>query len=635
MELPLLLILAPLACGILVAGIKTFDVRKHFVFASSILLAVLSIYCVAHYARALPVRISYDVEWVSYVMLALELVMAGMVVFLAIRYKSLIAFLFAVAQAGLGIFFEVVYGGTFEIRADIIIDQLTVIMLLIIGVVGSLIGVFATGYMKTYQKENPDVPDRRRYFFLVLFTFMSAMFGLVLSNNILWMYFFWEVTTICSFLLIGYSRTKEAVKNSFKAVIMNMAGGIAFIIAIIVLVNDTGLLEFDRLFSIGEPLILVPLVMLCLAGFTKTAQLPFSSWLLGAMVAPTPISALLHSSTMVKAGVYLFLRLSPLLKDSVTGYLTAFVGGITFLIGAVLAMSQRNAKKVLAYSTISNLGLIVACTGIGTYQTIWVAMFLMIFHAVAKSLMFLTVGTAAAGLGSLEIENMRGLIIKMPRVALMMLAGICGMFVAPFGMLISKWAAMEAFININNVISPIMIMIIAYGSAATIFFWTKWMGTLIRQRNPHAPSGLYEGHMSSEEYVSEMILTALTVLTCLLFPLISKYAVEPYLVATYGLTFGLSKSNVIIMVMMMVMIIIIPLFLVVAPWKRKSVLGTAYMAGRTATEDLRFEGSAGVEKQVVVQNYYLAKYFDEKRILPAGIILCSIILMVLGGIALL
>lgn len=635
MELPVLLIVLPLACGFVIASIKKFDIRKYFVFASSILLSILAITCVVKSAGALPVRLSFDSEWPEYLMFVLELGMAALVGVLAVKYKNIIALLLAVIQAGLAIFFEVRYGGTIAVRADIVIDQLTIIMLLIVGIIGGLIGVFATGYMKTWQEENPGIKDRRRYFFFVIFAFMSAMFGLVLSNNIQWMYFFWEVTTVCSFLLIGYTRTPEAIKNSFRAVIMNLLGGIAFMIAIIVLANDTSILEFDRLGTIPQLYLLVPLTFLCIAGFTKTAQLPFSSWLLGAMVAPTPVSALLHSSTMVKAGVYLFLRIAPNLAVTAPGYITAFVGGTTFLVGAILAISQRNSKRVLAYSTISNLGLIVACAGIGTYQTIWVALFLMIFHAVAKSLMFLTVGTAAAGLGGLEIEGMRGLIIKMPRIAVMMLAGICGMFVAPFGMLISKWAAMEAFIKINNIVSPIMIILIAYGSAATIFFWTKWMGIIIRERNPHARHGLYEKHVSGEEFVSELILTILTILTCVSFPIISKYSVEPYLLATYGRSFGLSQSNVFIMVVMMVLILVIPATLILIPLRNKTKIGTAYMAGRTATEDLHFGGSAGVEKQVQVQNYYLGRYFNEKWILPVGGIVCATLIMVLGGIALL
>ena len=633
MNLPILLILLPLVCALIIACTKPFALRKFFVFASSIAIMALSVWCVIQNWGAFPVRISYEMEWPKYLMFALELGMAALVAVLAVKYKNRLALLLAIIQAAMSIFFEVRYGESYKIEADIVIDQLTAIMILIIGIVGGLIGVFASGYMKIYQEENPDIKDRRRYFFFVIFVFMSAMFGLVLSNNIMWMYFFWEITTVCSFLLIGYSRTKEAVRNSFRAIIMNMAGGVAYMVAIIVLANDTGILEFDRLNTINQFYLLVPVAMMCIAGFTKTAQLPFSSWLLGAMVAPTPISALLHSSTMVKAGVYLFLRLSPVLGGTGPGYITAFVGGATFLFGAILAISQRNSKRVLAYSTISNLGLIVACAGIGTYQTVWVAIFLMIFHAVAKSLMFLTVGTAANGMGTLDIEGMRGLIIKMPRVALMMLAGICGMFVAPFGMLISKWAAMEAFININNIVSPIMIILIAYGSAATIFFWTKWMGIIIRERNPNATKR-YEKHMSGEEFTSELILTILTVATCVLFPVISTYAVNPFLVSSFGQDFGLSRSNVFIMVVMIGMLIVIPTLLIAVP-SRKRVIGTAYMAGRSATEDLHFEGSAGLEHQVQVQNYYLVKFFDEKKLLPAGCVICAILLMVLGGMCLL
>lgn len=631
MPIPLLLIALPLICGLFIACIKGYQARKLAVFASSIIIASLSIYCVVTSWASLPLRIHIEGEWISWSMLGLELVMAGIIAFLSVKYGKKLGLIFALIMAGLGVFIEIRYGGTINVVSDIMIDQLTVIMLLIVGIIGSLIGVYASGYMHTYQEENPGVKDRRRYFFFVIFLFLTGMYGLVLSNSIQWMYFFWEITTFCSFLLIGYTRTPESINNSFRTVILNMIGGIVFQIAIIALAENTGVLEFDRLGTVSAALLVLPLSMLCIAGFTKTAMFPFSSWLLGAMVAPTPVSALLHSSTMVKAGVYLFLRIAPFLGGTVPGSLSAVVGGITFLLGAVLAISQRNAKRVLAYSTISNLGLMVACAGIGTYQTIWVAIFLMIFHAVAKSLMFLTVGTASNGIGSLEIEDMTGLIIKMPRVAIMMIAGICGMFVAPFGMLISKWAAMEAFINLNTIMSPIMIILIAYGSAATIFFWTKWMGTIMRERNPHAMKGLLENHVSSEEFISEFILTILTVLTCLLFPLISSCAVEPYLMSVYRHSFGLSLNNVLIMVMMIGMILVIPTVLILIPRKHKSVIGTAYMGGCTTSEDLTFESSLGESRHVHVKSYYLENFFNEKILFPVGIIISSILLMVLVG----
>lgn len=182
-----------------------------------------------------------------------------------------------------------------------------------------------------------------------------------------------------------------------------------------------------------------PLLLFSLAAFTKAAQMPFQSWLLGAMVAPTPTSALLHSSTMVKAGVFLLIKISPCLGFTIPGFLVMTVGIATFLFCALAAISQSNAKRVLAYSTISNLGLIVACAGVGTDGAIWAAIFLLIFHAVAKSLLFLCVGTAEHHIGSRNIEDMDDLFERMPRLARLMAIGIMGMFIAPFGMLVSKW----------------------------------------------------------------------------------------------------------------------------------------------------------------------------------------------------
>lgn len=132
--------------------------------------------------------------------------------------------------------------------------------------------------------------------------------------------------------------------------------------------------------------VIIPVILLAFAGLTKSAQFPFSKWLLGAMVAPTPSSALLHSATMVKAGVYLLLRLAPVMAGNGAGIMVSLIGGITFFVASVLAITQSDGKSVLAYSTISNLGLITACAGVGVAQTVWAGALLMIFHAVSKSL---------------------------------------------------------------------------------------------------------------------------------------------------------------------------------------------------------------------------------------------------------
>ena len=133
------------------------------------------------------------------------------------------------------------------------------------------------------------------------------------------------------------------------------------------------------------------------------------------MVAPTPSSALLHSATMVKAGVYLLIRISPALEGNLTGIIVSSIGGLTFIMASMMAIAQNDGKKVLAFSTISNLGLIVGCAGIGVEETVWGAVFLMIFHSVSKSMLFQSVGAAENSLGSRDIEDMHGLIIRARR----------------------------------------------------------------------------------------------------------------------------------------------------------------------------------------------------------------------------
>ena len=311
------------------------------------------------------------------------------------------------------------------------------------------------------------------------------MFGIVFSNNLMWIYFFWEITTLCSFLLIGYKDDKASQESAFRALNMNLLGGVVFAIGIVSLYTSSHVMELDKLLQLDKSYVLLPAVCIAFAGLVKSAQFPFSSWLTGAMVAPTPVSALLHSSTMVKAGVYIILRVAPVLENTVAAKMLMLIGGVSFLITAFIAISQSNAKKVLAYSTISNLGLIVACAGINTYAAVWAAILLIIFHAVAKSLLFLCVGIIEYKLGSRDIEDMDYLIMRMPKLTAVMMTGMAGMFLAPFGMIISKVATLKAFVDSN----PGMAIILAYGSAATVFFWIKWMGKIMSIKH-----GVYRGH---------------------------------------------------------------------------------------------------------------------------------------------
>ncbi|WP_067050759.1 NADH-quinone oxidoreductase subunit 5 family protein [Methanofollis ethanolicus] len=617
------LILFPCIIAAILLLLNNNRVRHAIVALGALVISAGSIYLLVSSFTQGAVYYTFPFEPTSLVMFALEMGIALLLLYLGVRFKQPIAVLLVLIQSAMMIYYEITWGMAVEPEMNLFIDQFSIIMALIIGIIGSLIAVFATSYMDTYHGHHPEVRDRRRLFFFVIFIFLAAMFGLVFSNNIPWIFFFWEITTLSSFLLIGYSETEEATNNAFLALKLNLLGGIAFAGAILYLASvdpSGGLLELDALLASGQAVAIIPAVLISFAGLTKSAQMPFSGWLVGAMVAPTPVSALLHSSTMVKAGVYIIVRFAPVLAGSLAGLSISFVGAVTFLLASGIAISQSNAKKVLAYSTIANLGLIVACAGVGTPQLVWAAIFLIIFHAVAKSLLFLCVGTVEHRTGSRDIEDMDGLIVRLPKVAAMMFIGMAGMFLAPFGMLISKWAAIEAFI-----VAPlglIFVMILAFGGAVTVFFWAKWMGKII-EVTPFGEN--LEGTVSTGKWVVLGSLTAMTVLAALLFPLISSFLVEPYVLSIFNETARLAQDNVIIMVMMIALLLVLPLSYL--SYRKQGRTMPAYMGGRPTTPDMKFLGSLGIEREMTTKNYYFAEYFGEAKLLKIGNPLCILLIM--------
>ena len=453
--------------------IPSAEIRGKAVYAAAGILMAFTLFFLGAWLNqgGQTILLYVRTEAADHAMLAGEFLLMGLIVFLSVRHKKYPIALLSVVQTCLVAWVE--SRTEFPEAAHMQIDCLAMLMCIIIAFVGGLICIYAVGYMKEYHHHHTEFTDRSGFFFSMLFFFLAAMFGLVLSANLIWMYFFWEITSVISFLLIGYTRTDEAVTNSFRALWMNLLGGLGFAVAIALSALDLGTVELDQVVAAGS---LLPLACLSLAGLTKSAQLPFSSWLLGAMVAPTPSSALLHSATMVKAGVYLLIRLSPALNGNLVGTMVSFIGGFTFIAASLMAIAQNDGKKVLAFSTVSNLGLIVACAGIGMEETIWGAVLLMIFHSVSKSMLFQAVGATENCLGSRDIENMHGMLLRLPKLTYIMGIGIAGMYLAPFGMLISKWVALKAFVDSGNYI---LVLFLAYGSASTMFYWTKWLAKLI------------------------------------------------------------------------------------------------------------------------------------------------------------
>ena len=614
---------------LVVAGILLFvgndKARNAIVCLSAVALGLASIALVAANIGTEGVYFEFSSSYVDAVCTALGVVISAVILAYSVKYKNLWAALLAIVQVVLALVLELKFAHGIHVETGLYFDSLSLLMAFIIGVIGSGICVYALGYMQDFQHHQPEgAKDRRPAFFALMFVFLSAMYVIVFSNNMLWLFTGWEVTTLCSFLLIGFTKTQEAIANAFRQIIMNLAGGIAFVVALYVCAIQFETLSFDEFIAIGcasPELVALAVTALAFAGITKAAQMPFHTWLLGAMVAPTPTSALLHSSTMVKAGVFMLVKLAPvMLVCPIPAIMVMLVGSITFMLCSFMAISQSNAKRVLAYSTIANLGLITACAGVGTPEAVWAASFLVLFHAVAKSLLFLCVGTAEHHIGSRDIEDMDLLFERMPRLARFMMIGIMCMFIAPFGMLIAKWATLVSFVEMNQIA---LIVILAFGSAATFMFWAKWMGKLAGIAGQ--PENV-ELSVHKTEWASLMLMVVLMVLACVLLPLVSSYIVEPYVASVYGTVGqGVSNDNLWI-ASICVVLVCIALFAGKGQSKQRRV--NVYLAGVGRDFDGRtFTNSLSGESMATARNWYMESLFGEKKIAPIGVI-CNSVIMV-------
>jgi len=519
-------------------------------------------------------------------------------------------------------------------------DDLSLIMVCIVSIIGSLIAIYGIGYMKEHEEHLHLAKSRQPRFFFFIVLFLGAMNGLVLANNLLWMYFFWECTTLCSFMLIGHDDTEIARKNAERALWMNVLGGAAFLFALIVLQQTTGTLSLQDLLARGPELavaggaILVPMFLLVFAGMTKAAQAPFQSWLTGAMVAPTPVSALLHSSTMVKAGVYLIVRLAPIYVGTYLSNFIALFGAVVFLGMAALAVGQSNGKKILAYSTISNLGLIIACAGINTPAAITAAILLIIFHAISKALLFLCVGTVEQKIGSRDIEDMRGLYGVMPRTTLIMILAIATLMLPPFGMLMAKWMAIE------SATGQFLIMImLVLGSALTVLFWARWAGTMLS-----VPFGRPKPEVQLPSVrLPLVILAAMALGASLLSPLIYTGLVAPvvamyYHDVAYVVHLGnLDSPTGVFIIYPLFILLGLGLYFAVKQARKVTAAEVAapYMCGEQIKIDGKpgFLGPLGLPVAATAGNYYLDQFFGE-AVLSKWInvvALAVLVIMLFGG----
>src|SRR5487761_2031491 len=326
---------------------------------------------------------------------------------------SVLAFVLLLHRAGREVtvhLFTWISVGSLHVPAALLVDPLSITMCLFVTGISTLIHLYSIGYMHADR-------DYRK-FFLYLNLFVFSMLTLVLANNLVLTFVGWEGVGVCSYWLVSYYFDKDSAASAGKkAFIYNRVGDVGLLVAKFLLFSRVGTLTYLSVFArtnLLTPTVATLVVLaLLLAATGKSAQIPLFNWLPDAMEGPTPVSALIHAATMVTAGVYLLVRMSPVLALSHSGRLTiAIIGGVTAFVAATIATSQKDIKKVLAFSTISQIGYMVLAVGVGAYSA---AIFLMIAHAFFKALLFLGSGSVIHSLhGEQDLRKMGGLAKYLP-----------------------------------------------------------------------------------------------------------------------------------------------------------------------------------------------------------------------------
>jgi len=379
-----------------------------------------------------------------------------------------------------------------HINFDFYLDGLSLLFVLLISGIGTLIVLYSIYYLERSEKLG--------HFYVYLLMFMTAMLGVVLSDNVFVLYTFWELTSISSFLLIGYWHMKERSRyGALKSMLITIFGGLSMLGGLIMLSVITETTSIQLMIERADLVIenkYVPLILILilLGAFTKSAQFPFHIWLPDAMEAPTPVSAYLHSATMVKAGLYLVARFFPLFHTyDLFVILVSVFGIMTLCWASYMAVRQTDLKAILAYSTVSQLGLIMAMLGFGTNVAIFAAVFHILNHATFKGSLFMVAGIIDVQTGTRDIRKLGGLYTFLPITGTLALFGSFSMAGVPLPFLngfYSKELFFESTLSLQTGIYDFFLAIVPYlaifGSIFTFVYSMYFFFGLFGKKKAHA-----------------------------------------------------------------------------------------------------------------------------------------------------
>jgi len=408
--------------------------------------------------------------------IVVDFILMGYFLYQGVKYKDRLISIFAVVQLILFVLF-LQFSPT-NISSDIFVDKISYVMLLVINIVGGIIILYSLKYI-----QSEDVKDCKKNLFIsILFFFLGVMNLTVTTNNIEIFFLGFELTTLCSYILIRYRGDDLAWTNAKRALWMNQIGGVAILFSLIASAYYYDTIYFDRLLEVVDDTFLIPISLLIIAAFVKGASIPFDKWLLGAMVAPTPVSAILHSATMVKIAPYLILKIAPAFPPWLSMSVVLF-GSFIFLSGSLLALSRDYFKEILGYSTIALLGFMMAMAAINTQESINIALIVIVFHAISKALLFLQAGILEKVYHLKYLQDINYLSSYSKFIVFCIIIGFASLTLPPFGVFIGKFESIRLISSLieNNIFYLISLIFILMGSVILTLLYFKVITKLIPQ----------------------------------------------------------------------------------------------------------------------------------------------------------
>lgn len=602
------LIVFPIVIALILLVTKGGKAKKGLAAFSTVVMTGGAIALVVLYFGSREKLFGVNFGILSYAAMAVEVLLVIIIVYICLKRRKYFTAFLALFQTAVLVVFQFIKGNDITIEHNLYVDRFSIIVLIITTLIGGLIAVYTSGYLVRFHRKNDKIKNKSAAFCAAVFMSIAAVIGLVVCNNVSWMYIFWEIIATSLCYMITYGKEGKAFDNAFKFMTFNMLGGVAFVIGIVVLGGIFGTFEFSTAIFIGSvygDVISIPAAFIGFAALVMALQMPFSGWFVNSGDILPPASALVSSVISLNAGVFLIFKMSPVLGiDNFTGIMVMMIGGITFITSSFAAVSQTDIRKVTSYMTLAVSGIIIICGGIGSAEALWAGIMLLIFHSVIKPLMIISSGKACMEYEGV-VKDIGEVFVGRPRAAVCMLTAVGAMFIVLFEIFLLNWTAVGSVADSGNIV---LISMLCFGGGAVIFVYARWIGKLAL-----AASLPFDDEKDGLGKVAK-ILWALMIFICAVFPLISIFAVEPYIKSAFG---GVASVTDVVDIVMGIIVILFVLLL----------SGVFY--GKKKNFNMEVEERVTVSEVQPIKENGIFVFFNEKRINKVGFT-ASVVMMVVG-----